>query len=140
MGRWQRWCRWLDSRSSWDSPGVASEATAFLEGRLVEAMQASAAGTAVPPWMWLNAVAHGDEEHIAWLASDTGSSGASGWRRARGRMAAELLACAGGRPGAMRRLQREVMVPIEQSLGGVDDLTPAGMVDIVVAELALAER
>ena len=142
MGRWRSWFRALDSRSSWDSPGVADEAGAFLDGHLVESMKS--AGTTVPPWMWLNAVAHGDQERLAWLASDlggaavggSGAAGGSGWRWARARLAAELLSAGNGDAAVVAALQRDVLVPLELSLSHSEDLSPGALVDIVVAELA----
>lgn len=138
MRRWRRIRHALDGWTTWGGSDVADEAAAYLDGRLLELLRAEGAGGLVPPWIWLNAVAHGDQERIAWLASDRVAGGA-GWRRVRAALADELLRVADGDPAEVARLQREVLVPLELSLAERKDLEPASLLEIATQELRFAQ-
>lgn len=140
MSGWRRFLQWLDASSSFGRSGLADETAAYLDGHLLESLRAGGAGGRVPGWMWLNGVAHGDPERIAWLASERPPSPALGWRRARARLADELLKRSGGDPKEMARLQNDVLIPLELMLSNEPDLSPGRLVDVVVAELELAQR
>jgi hypothetical protein len=138
MRGWRRVRHALNGWTTWGGSDVADEAAAYLDGRLLECLRAKGAGGIVPPWIWLNAVAHGDQERIAWLASDR-SPGSAGWRGARAALADELLRVADGDPVEVARLQRDVLVPLEMSLADRRDLVPAGLLEIGTQELRLAQ-
>src|SRR5829696_4670597 len=96
MRGWRRVRHATERWTTWGGSDVADEADAYLDGRLLECLRAKGAGGIVPPWIWLNAVAHGDQERIAWLARRAGRSrgrAAAGRRRRPGR----------GGPAAARR-------------------------------------
>jgi hypothetical protein len=138
MRGWQRVRHALDGWTTWGGSNVADEAAAYLDGRLLECLRAKGAGGIVPPWIWLNAVAHGDQERIAWLASDR-SPGSAGWRGARAALAEELLRGAGGGPGGGAPRARVGRVALELSLADRRDLVPAGLLEIGTEELRLAQ-
>jgi hypothetical protein len=140
MNLWRSVLKALDGWTTWGRSGVADEAEAFLQGQLLERMVSSGAGGQVPGWMWLNAVAHGDREYVELLAT-MGADKAKpigGWRGARARLARELLTCSAGDAAAMRYLQEQVLIPLEERLADVTDLTAARLTDIGVHELRFA--
>jgi hypothetical protein len=141
MRFWRSLLGKLDGWTTWGDSGLPDEATAFLEGRLLEQLRATGAGGRTPPWLWLNAVAHGDREVVATMADRRRPSGGpvAGWRDARSALAQELLVRSGGDERVMRELQRRALVPLEQSLSQVADLTPARLVEISVQEMLLAQ-
>lgn len=141
MKFWRSLLGRLDGWTTWGDSGLPDEAQAFLEGRLLEQLRATGAGGRTPPWLWLNAVAHGDREAVATLADRRRPVGGpvTGWRDARSALAQELLTRSGGDERVMRELQRRALVPLEQSLSQVSDLTPARMVEISVQEMLLAQ-
>jgi hypothetical protein len=143
MGTWRRIVGRLDGWTTWGTSAVADEATAFLEGRLLESQRATGAGGRVPPWLWMNAVAHGDVDLLRELTTQPGrpASGAVGsWRSARAAVARELLERSGGDPDQLADLQQRALVPLECGLTDVPDLTPARLHEIVLAELWLTEN
>lgn len=140
MTAWREWWRRWEAASCVGASGVAEEAEAFLHGRLLEVMRAG--GCPVSSWMWLNAVAHGDAERVAWLASSPAARGPHplDWPAARARVAAELMRSTGGDPLRMTRLQHVVLVPLELVLATRPGLTPDELVAVVTSELGLAQR
>ncbi|MGZ4590132.1 MAG: hypothetical protein ACXV2I_04995 [Actinomycetes bacterium] len=141
MKRWRAMLRKLDGWTTWGGPRLPDEVDAFLQGQLLEQMRAVGAGGQVPPWMWLNAVAHGAQDVVELMAAGcpTKTTPVTSWRTARSRLARELLDRSGGDPAAMRVLQARVLVPLELRLPEVTDLTPARLTDIGVHELRLAD-
>jgi hypothetical protein len=109
MGIWRRTVGRLDGWTTWGTSGLADEATAFLEGRLLESQRATGAGGRVPPWLW------------------------------RAALARELLERSGGDADLLADLQRRALVPLECGLTEVPDLTPARLHEIVLTELWLTE-
>jgi hypothetical protein len=127
--------------------GVGDEADAFLGGRLLQQMRRRGWHEWVPPWLWLNAVAHGDRPTVIVasglhpvLTDATTTDGpdrdARGWRWAQARIAGELLRHSHGSDETFRALQHQVLVPLELSVGL--DVTPGRLVDVVVEELGRA--
>jgi hypothetical protein len=141
MKSWRVIFRRFDRWTTWGGSGVADEAEAFLEGRLLERQRADGAGGRVPPWMWLNTVAHGGLAEIVALADQraSGLSGGAAWRNARSQVARELTSLCGGDERVLHLLQAEVLVPLELRLSNWPDLTPARMLELTLAELRLAE-
>jgi hypothetical protein len=124
--------------------GVGDEADAFLSGRLLQQMRRCGWPGWVPPWLWLNAVAHGDRTTVivvSGLHPGLTSPGAAGevdrdaksWRWAQARVAGELLRRSQGSDDILRALQAQVLVPLELAIGV--DATPDRLVEIVVEEL-----
>ena len=138
MGVLRRWIRKLDGWTAWGDAGLADEATAYLQGRLLEQRRATGAGGQVPPWLWLNAVAHGDPVRLRELA-DVARPGTvvTGWRATRAALAREVMDRTGGNPDEVAALQREVLVPLENRLEGVPELTPARLHEIAIQEMWL---
>jgi hypothetical protein len=127
--------------------GVAEEADAFLRGRLLQQMRRCGWHGSVPPWLWLNALAHGDRAMVVVIsgyepvfaafqpgAPDEPSDVA--WRRAQARIAAELLRRSGGSDAHLRALQLRVLVPLELAVD--DGTTPERLVEVAVDELRAA--
>jgi hypothetical protein len=140
MKLWRSVLKALDGWTTWGSSGVADEAEAFLQGRLLERMLSCGAGGQAPGWMWLNAVAHGDPEQVEMLATVCADKAkpTGGWRGARARLARELLDRSEGDVAAMLLLQQQVLIPLEEKLAEVTDLTAARLTDIGVHELRFA--
>jgi len=141
MRFWRRVVGRLDGWTTWGTSGLADEAAAFLEGRLLESQRATGAGGRVPPWLWLNAVAHGDTQVLRALVQPGRPAGGpvGGWRSVRAELARELLDRSGGDAELLADLQRRALVPLEDSLSDVPDLTPVRLHEIVLAELWLTE-
>lgn len=141
MKFWRSLLGKLDGWTTWGDSGLPDEAEAFLEGRLLEQLRATGAGGRTPPWLWLNAVAHGDRQLVGVMAERRrGNTGpVAGWRDARCVLAHELLERSAGDDRAMRELQRRALVPLEQRLSQVPDLTPGRLVEISIQEMLLAQ-
>ena len=109
------------------------EAATFLSGRMSECIADQ--GRAVPDWVWLNALAHGDRDRISGLSvrEDAGSlSRDDSWVRALGFLAAEVIAASGPSPVGLEELQRSVLVPLELDLlAQGDERLPLGPVQLV---------
>ncbi len=138
MATWRSW-RPKVRRPSWGGPALADEASAFLDGRLQEHLFGGAGGRHAPPWVWLNAVAHGDATLLQQIVDTAGppADPILDWGEARAALAGELLARAGDDRAVVQRLQREVLVPLEQNLADATELTPARLYEIAVDEMRL---
>jgi hypothetical protein len=130
--------------AAWTSDGggnVGDEAEAFLEGRLLQQMQRCGWHGWVPPWLWLNAVAHGDRPTVIVVSGLHPRAGSpldesrdgQRWRWAQARIAGELLRCSCGSDELLRALQDAVLVPLSISIG--TDVTPDRLVEIAVEGL-----
>ena len=142
MGFWRTMIGKLDgwSRVGGAEPTLADEAEAYLQGRLLERQRTLGARGQVPPWLILNAVAHGHPKMLRALATDLPpSSRPAGWRATRAALARELLDRTGGDATAIARAQRELLMPLENHLGAVSDLTPAQLYDLAVQEMSLID-
>jgi hypothetical protein len=101
-------------RSSEQEVVVACEA--FVAGRYVDHLEARR--ELVPPWAWLNLLAHGGVDDLiagsqmrVRIASST-----QRWRAARAYLAHEVLGALDGCPDALRELQSKVLCPLELDL------------------------
>lgn len=138
MGILRRLVKSLDGWTTWGGGAVADEASAYLQGRLLEHQRMLGAGGRTPAWMWLNGVVHGDVDRVAELAADAEKSGApTSWRAARAMVAAELLDRCHHDADAIRCAQHEVLVPLEGRLSDIPDLTPGRLYEIVLREMWL---
>jgi hypothetical protein len=138
MGILRRLGKRLDGWTTWGGGAIADEASAYLEGRLLEHQRMLGAGGRTPAWMWLNGVVHGDVDRLTDLATDAERSGTPGsWRAARAMVAAELLERCHHDADAVRAAQREVLVPLEGRVSDIPDLTPARLHGIVLREMWL---
>jgi hypothetical protein len=118
----QLWISWTTAGGC----GVADEADAFLDGRLLQQMRRCGWHGPVPPWLWLNAVAHGDLPTVIVVSGlhpvlsypeyTDDNDDTAGWRPAQARVASELLRRSRGSDETFRALQREVLVPLELSV------------------------
>lgn len=101
---------------------VADECEAFLAGRYPHHLFAS--GETIPPWAWLNPLAHGRASGLLAIARNRPGPGEpiTTWSGAIGRLAFEILELTGQDPIALRRLQLELIVPLELRLAaGADE-------------------
>lgn len=99
--------------------GGAAAWAAFESGRYAELLLSS--GESIPPWAWLNALAHGDGLRVASLAaSDAGASRAAGdvrsWFQVRRLLADELVSMVSGGVCSLALVQRQVLRGIELEL------------------------
>lgn len=139
MDNWQALANFYGWRTR-DALGIADEATAFLEGRLLGLVQAS--GKSAPPWLWLNALAHADHERLREIAATPAalSETMSDWSSARSALARQLLDLTSGVPEKIEQMQRQVLVPLEGRLGAVAGLTPDLLFQIVTQEMWFVAR
>jgi hypothetical protein len=98
-------------------PGsLTEECEAFLAGGFGELVER--AGMRPPPWAWLNAIAHAELEDLTRMAHHEfdrarGQDLSDGWAQATSFLATELLHAGGDNRDAVRRMQVDVLVPIE---------------------------
>ena len=133
--------RWRKERHSWSEViaehRLAEEGEAFLRGRLLILLRRRDWAGPVPPWMWLNEVAHGDRAALKLVAAYsreiaqfkaiyTDQPGDVPWRRAQARVAAELLTRSQGSDETLTMLQTRALVALEDVLD--DDASPAQLV------------
>jgi hypothetical protein len=89
-------------------PGIE----ALLGGTYVEYLEGR--GQGVPPWAWINLLAHGSEEALGRTArpAPVPILDVNMWRHARRYLAGEVLAAA-DRAGSLPAVQSRVLVPLE---------------------------
>jgi hypothetical protein len=101
---------------------LAGETEAFLDGTLAELVAGRL--RTLPPWMLVNRIAHGDIDELRGLVQgDTAPLTIVGapaaynrtWAMAQRSLVLHLLA-SGRAPDEIRRVQREVLVPLELQL------------------------
>jgi len=127
--------------SSPDERELVRESESFLLGTYVEYLRSQ--GRWVPPWAWLNTLAHGDPETVRALAADEAVHGPPCaaervWQQAVAYLAQELaLRCEGG---SLAGVQRSTLVPLELRLAAIptSDMDPGDFVCEVMR--ALGER
>lgn len=91
---------------------VVPELEALLAGTYVEYLERR--GQRVPPWAWINLLAHGTEAALRSAAQPRRAPilDVNVWRHARCYLAGEVLAAA-DRTGSLRAVQARVLVPLE---------------------------
>lgn len=112
------WGRGRRGRGEWRggrTPGgrqLVGECRAFLAGRYAERLVSRQ--VPVPPWAWMNRLAHGSMADIRATDARLGARrDPERWGEARAYLAGEVLAAAGDDPEVLTTLQRDVLVPIE---------------------------
>jgi hypothetical protein len=100
---------------------LAASCEAFLAGRYVEDLDRR--GRRVPVWAWTNLLAHGSRGALRRaLRSARRESAGSVWGTARAEACRELLRVTEDGP-SLRRLQHDVLVPLELSLAAEANIT-----------------
>lgn len=139
LGRWRR----LDTYA-WAE--LVKDTEAFLNGRLVERIEARA--DSVPARAWTNLLAHGTAKD---LRTESGSPPLGRvakyrqWRQARSYLAAEVLDCTGA-GGSLSEIQTSVLVPLELQFSSTAEVTHwspgrwAVAVDAALTRRRLASR
>jgi hypothetical protein len=91
---------------------ILPELEALLRGTYVEYLERR--GHHVPPWAWINLLAHGSEDALRRAARTRRRRffNVDGWRHARGYLAGEVIAAA-QRAGSLREIQTTVLIPLE---------------------------
>jgi hypothetical protein len=118
------------------SDDIATECEFFLAGRYAERLQA--AGRPLPPWVWLNELAHGSMEEMIALADGTSAHAhPQPWDAAMRYLAGELLAIAAGDNASLHAVQNDALLPLElrQVRYWFEPMTPNQMVTRVSAAL-----
>jgi hypothetical protein len=115
---------------------VADECEAVLAGRWAEYRLAR--GRDVPPWAWLNRVAHADERALryavrvpAWSRHEMDE-----WDRMRFCVAQFLVQQAAEKGVTAAALQQSVLVPIELQLFGQEAMPPFTKAELLIRILA----
>ena len=116
---------------------LASEAEQFLDGSLLE--DAFTSGRDVPAWIWLSAIAHGDERRLAriqnWLSDHQGlRPELNGWGRVLQHLSTRLLETSKDMGCPTSDLQRSLLVPLELAVT-IAPVGPATMCRLVNAML-----
>ncbi len=112
---------WTTQNRTWER-GLVAECEAFLTGHF--ALYLGQQSRLVPPWAWLNTLAHGSEDDITALA--TGNPQPPGptspatalWHEALAFLAHELMGQVTRRGLPLAELQRSTLVPLELELAG----------------------
>jgi hypothetical protein len=111
-----------------DETDFADECTAFLAGHWAE--QREDRGGPLPPWAWLNPIAHGELEEVRALAATV--SPTSGVERLQATVAKAVLNAVAA--SDLPRIQHDVLVPLELQLMGAP-ATPRQVLEIVTSAL-----
>ena len=116
---------------------IVLECEAFLDGTLAEYWDHK--GVAVPPWAWLNLLAHGSEKQIrASIARPSRSRRASrSWRTARTYVAYALLTLIDAEC-TLADMQRSLLIPLELQMAELPEdvrWLPRQWVDMLDAAL-----
>jgi hypothetical protein len=91
---------------------VLDEVDWYLDGTLLTHRRTRPAR--MPPWAWISVLAHGDPDALADLAAPEGRDHVvAPWPLAVSFLAGETLDVAGRQAGAVRALQRSVLIPAE---------------------------
>lgn len=129
------WLRQQLERHSYAVGAVmAEECEAFLAGEYVRVLARTDAGGAVPPWVWLNPIAHRRPTALRHYLGEVGGAvhrQTLTWRECQAIITAELFDLAGGDEEVVRELQREALQPLECLLAG-EDVTPDGLASLAV--------
>ena len=117
-----------------------ADCEAFLDGRLVEVLEARRA--AVPTWAWTNLLAHGSMEELRLTSIEDVHRGDEyrEWREGRAYLATLMLASAGSFGPLLALQQEAVLIPLELTLADhsePDIRTPRDWVAQVEAVLRL---
>jgi hypothetical protein len=117
---------------------LASEAEQFLSGSLLDV--AFTSGSEVPAWIWLSAIAHGDESRLAriqnWLSDHQGfRPELNGWGRVLQHLSTRLLETSEAMGCAPSDLQRSLLIPLELAVT-ITPVGPATMCRLVSAMLS----
>jgi len=116
---------------------VVNDAAALLSGRMAGCW---GPGDAIPAWVRINVLAHGDWDQLRSLVDQGGFARGSGWDAALGFLAAELVIVAGD-PEGLLTLQRSTLIPLELDMLAREPtyVTPVELVQRVRHELARAQ-
>ena len=126
-------------RKTSEAETLVRECEAFLAGNYLD--RAEPTLDPPPPWAWLNLLAHGSCDELVDARRRLGAVDEADWwvRRWRGAqryLAGEILDACHGDPGALRDLQRRILVPLELELTGSDRrVDPGALATIVVRAL-----
>jgi hypothetical protein len=120
---------------------LAGEAEQFLNGSLLDVVFAG--GDDVPAWIWLSAIAHGDEPLLAhtrnWLSDHAGiRPELNGWGRVLQHLTTRLLETSEAIGCPVSDLQRSLLVPLELAVT-ITPVGPATMCRLVNAMLTDAK-
>jgi len=129
-----------DETGTPEGQALVAECQAFLVGGYVDYL--TGADRPVPPWAWLNPLAHGSEEDVRELAErgpcvPVVDPTTAVWEKALSYLAEELqcLVASGGPP--LPEVQRSSLVPLELELAGAgaEPLAPSDLVAAVMQTL-----
>lgn len=126
-----------DERIEASADRLTGEWEAVLAGRYVEHL--GARHDPVPPWAWVNVLAHATEEELGALARGRSRPGRlkgfDDWYRALEFLADDILRHLRTTGGSLTQLQRSVLIPLEFDLyGRSDDVRhPGRLAGIVLA-------
>ena len=119
---------------------LADECEAYIAGQYAGIWPASS-GT-LPAWVQLNEVAHAPLAHLVTVADRAPSDGvATTWPDVRALLARMLVEVADHDEGEARRLQMEILQPLESRVAHLAAfVTPRRLIEIVEASLIGFER
>ncbi|MDY7106269.1 MAG: hypothetical protein S0880_34230 [Actinomycetota bacterium] len=112
-----------------------ADCEAMLTGAAAERLMRT--GRPVPPWAWVNLLAHGSAADLRRPPMMAASLAERPWCRARAHLAGQLARTVDADVAPLARLQREVLVPLELAL--LDDPSiapsPTAVVHLVLRAL-----
>lgn len=93
---------------------VVADCNALLTGRFAERLMET--DRHVPPWAWLNLLAHGTERDLRRVRMVASTPGQRSWCRARAYVAGEILMLVDTTTQTLAEVQHDVLVPLELRL------------------------
>ena len=136
------WGKHREERATAEELEFVEECEAFLTGRYPGHLAVT--GTPVPPWAWLNPIAHGGLVELRSLAGWEADAhpvryGTGVWKQAVSYLAQEVLCQAGEDEPTLCDMQRTSLVPLELELARVAAQVDPGQLVWLVLD-ALAKR
>jgi hypothetical protein len=130
---------WTTRSRPWERE-LVTECEEFLLGRYAQYLRDE--NRPVPPWAWLNVLAHGNEQDIIALASSEPAQhryAESVWQQALAFLAQELMVAVTSPGNSLVGLQVSTLVPLELELAGRrgdKHAEPVELVSSVLKDLA----
>jgi hypothetical protein len=121
--------------TSTPAPSLGDECEAYLAGRYADVVDAVVGAGSRPAWVRLNEVAHAPLAALVEVAA-TPVGSASPWDAARRSLAEILIEASRDDEARARRLQLEILQPLESRLARVAEfVTPHRLVELVEVSL-----
>jgi hypothetical protein len=120
---------------------IGEEAQRFLSGRYLELAYLNARD--VPPWVWISAIAHGDEEVLelasTWMQHHGGRPEFDEWGRLLEHVARRIVSTSRDIDRPLCDLQRDLLIPLELAVF-MTPVGPATLYRLITTMLDVVKR